>query len=51
LDRLQQACQTQTTLRAAKATKTAEGAAKVLKNSLVATFNQNSTQFDNFIQI
>ncbi len=29
---VKQACQTQTTLRAAKATKTAEGAAKVLKN-------------------
>jgi len=32
---LNQACQTQTTLRASKATKTAEGAAKVLKNSSV----------------
>jgi len=30
-----QACQAQTSLRAAKATKTAEGAAKVLKNSSV----------------
>jgi hypothetical protein len=29
---LEQACQTQTTLRAKKATKTVEGAAKVLKN-------------------
>jgi len=29
-----QACQTQTTLRAKKATKTVEGAAKVLKNFL-----------------
>jgi len=36
---LGQACQTQTTFRAAKATKTAEGAAKVLKN-------QNSTQIE-----
>jgi len=32
---LNQACQTQTTLRAAKATKIAEGASKTLKNSLV----------------
>jgi len=32
---LAQACQTQTILRAAKATKTAEGAAKVLKNPSV----------------
>jgi len=32
---LEQACQTQTTLQATKATKTTEGAAKVLKNSLV----------------
>jgi len=31
---LTQACQTQTTLRAKKATKTVEGAAKVLKNFL-----------------
>jgi len=30
-DALDQACQTQTALRAAKGTKTAEGAAKVLK--------------------
>ena len=32
---IEQACQTQTSLRAAKATKTAKGAPKVLKNSLV----------------
>ncbi len=31
VDTLEQACQTQTSLRAAKATKAAEGAAKVLK--------------------
>ncbi len=34
LDDLHQACQTQTNLRAAKATKTAEGTAKILKNFL-----------------
>jgi len=32
---LKQACQTQTTLRAAKVTKSAKGAAKVMKNSPV----------------
>ncbi len=37
---LEQACQTQTTMRAAKATKIAEGASKTLKNSLVGN-NQN----------
>jgi len=41
LNILNQACQTQTTLRAAKATKNDEGAAKVLKNSFVGYINQN----------
>ncbi len=63
---IEQACQTQTTLQAKKATKTVEGAAKVLKNilagyiwpklevenDLIMLYNNIfSTQIKPFIQI